>query len=113
MKRMHSMPFGAEVGERGTRFRLWAPACQEVTPGRTLAMRAVGEGFHELHVPDAPAGSAYGFRLPDGTVVPDPASRFNPEDVNGPSVVVDPRAFEWSDDGWRGRPWNEAVVYEM
>ncbi len=45
--------------------------------------------------------------------MPDPASRFQPWDVNGPSAVVDPCAFEWSDDAWRGRPWREAVIYEM
>jgi len=45
--------------------------------------------------------------------LPDPASRFNPEDVHAPSEVVDPGAFDWADDGWRGRPWREAVIYEL
>jgi maltooligosyltrehalose trehalohydrolase len=45
--------------------------------------------------------------------VPDPASRFSPDDVHGPSVVIDPQRFEWTDDAWRGRPWEEAVVYEL
>jgi maltooligosyltrehalose trehalohydrolase len=44
--------------------------------------------------------------------VPDPASRFQPEDVSGPSEVVDPRSYEWQDLGWAGRPWEEAVIYE-
>jgi len=120
MRRMHPMPFGAEMRERSTRFRLWAPACDAVTlelgegkKKRTLPMRAVGEGFHELEVEGVAAGTAYGFRVNDGTWVPDPASRSNPRDVNAPSVVVDPRAFDWPDDAWRGRPWNEAVIYEM
>ena len=51
--------------------------------------------------------------LPDGLRVPDPASRYQPEDVHGPSEVVDAAAYVWRDTGWRGRPWHEAVVYEL
>ena len=58
------------------------------------------------------AGSHYRYRLADGTVVPDPASRFQPEDVHGPSQVVDPRAYGWQHGGWAGRPWHEVVLYE-
>ena len=45
--------------------------------------------------------------------MPDPASRFQPRDVDGPSEVVDPGAFAWDDAGWQGRPWDEAVIYEL
>ncbi len=48
-----------------------------------------------------------------GQLVPDPASRFQPHDVNGPSEVIDPNAFAWQDAAWRGRPWAEAVIYEL
>ncbi|TRZ92219.1 MAG: malto-oligosyltrehalose trehalohydrolase, partial [Rhodocyclaceae bacterium] len=61
----------------------------------------------------ARAGSRYQFRLPDGLLVPDPVSRFNPDDVHGPSEVIDPAAFEWPENGWQGRPWEEAVIYEL
>src|SRR3989304_5000688 len=50
---------------------------------------------------------------PRGRAVPDPASRRNPQDVHGPSEVVDPLAYEWRDAAWRGRPWEEAVIYEL
>jgi maltooligosyltrehalose trehalohydrolase len=118
---MHSMPFGAEPrDDASVRFRLWAPACEEVVlqlgargSDRALTMRREADGFHELTVDDVAAGTPYAFQVKAGTRVPDPASRYNPQDVNGPSVVVDPRAFDWPDDGWRGRPWNEAVIYEM
>jgi 1,4-alpha-glucan branching enzyme/maltooligosyltrehalose trehalohydrolase len=117
---MHSMPFGAEFAPEATRFRLWAPACDRVQlrlgcdgSARTLTMQASGEGWHEAKVEGVKAGEAYAFVLPDGAAVPDPASRSNPRDVNGPSAVVDPRAFDWPDDAWRGRPWNEAVIYEL
>ncbi|ODN68959.1 Malto-oligosyltrehalose trehalohydrolase [Methylobrevis pamukkalensis] len=45
--------------------------------------------------------------------MPDPGSRFQPDDVLGPSEVVDPAAFAWEDAGWTGRPWHEAVIYEL
>ncbi len=113
------MPFGAQVAGGGTRFRLWAPACERVTlelgreTSRAVEMTAQEGGFHEARVEGVAAGTAYAFRLPDGTRVPDPASRSNPWDVNEASAVVDPRSFEWTDDAWQGRPWREAVVYEL
>jgi malto-oligosyltrehalose trehalohydrolase len=45
--------------------------------------------------------------------VPDPGSRYQPKDVHGPSEVVDPTDYAWTDTHWRGRPWEEAVVYEL
>jgi malto-oligosyltrehalose trehalohydrolase len=45
--------------------------------------------------------------------VPDPASRYQPDDVHGPSVIVDPRSYAWQARAWRGRPWHEAVLYEL
>src|SRR5690606_11851631 len=45
--------------------------------------------------------------------LPDPASRFNPEGPEGPSELIDPNAYEWRDAGWQGRPWREAVFYEL
>jgi len=120
MKRAHAMPFGAALlAGGGTRFALWAPGVSELvlelgepTP-RRLAMRADAGGWHRLDVPDAGAGTRYRFCLPDGLRVPDPASRSNPDDVHGASSVIDPHAFEWHDGEWRGRPWHEAVVYEL
>jgi len=114
----HRMPFGAEVqGDGRVRFRLWAPAHAAIRvaiDGATPApMRAAEDGWHELLTEEARAGSRYRFVLPDGSEVPDPASRHQPDDVHGPSEVIDPRAFIWRDGGWRGRPWHEAVVYEL
>jgi len=70
-------------------------------------------GWHTLDVPDAGCNTRYRFILPDGRRVPDPASRFQPEDVHGPSEVTDPAAYNWSDGDWGGRPWHHAVLYEM
>ncbi|MEJ8813154.1 malto-oligosyltrehalose trehalohydrolase [Variovorax ureilyticus] len=119
---MHAMPFGAEpvaVG-RGVRFRLWAPSVPTVVlewslagSWREAAMQRTPDGWHECVVPEAGTGDRYRYRLPDGLRVPDPASRRNPDDVHGPSEVVDPREYAWSDDEWTGRPWREAVIYEL
>jgi malto-oligosyltrehalose trehalohydrolase len=60
----------------------------------------------------ARAGTRYRYRIDGASPVPDPASRFQPEGVNGPSEVIDPAAYLWHSD-WHGRPWEEAVVYEL
>jgi maltooligosyltrehalose trehalohydrolase len=73
----------------------------------------IGAGWHELVTPFARSGSKYRFRLPDGTRVPDPASCFQPDDVRGPSEIIDPRRYLWKHDDWTGRPWHTAVVYEL
>ncbi|HEX9534801.1 MAG TPA: malto-oligosyltrehalose trehalohydrolase, partial [Stellaceae bacterium] len=115
--RTHRMPFGVELQADGrVRFRLWAPPHRNIQielDGATAAMQLVGEGWHELVTDRARAGTRYRFMLPDGLRVPDPASRYQPEDVHGPSEVVDPGAYVWRDAGWSGRPWEQAVVYEL
>ena len=60
-----------------------------------------------------PAGTQYRYRLADGVLVPDPASRAQADDVHGPSLVVDPRSYAWRNSDWRGRPWRETVLYEL
>src|SRR5690349_16051927 len=94
---MGSPLWGALVLEGATRFRLWAPAVERVSvliegePEPPLAMLRVEGGWHELTTRRTGAGSRYRFVLADGTRVPDPASRFQPEDVQGPSEVIDTR----------------------
>ncbi len=115
-RRRHLMPFGAEVGPEGVTFRLYAPKLSTV--GLALGAEAPvpmepgGDGFHVLHR-DCGPGTRYRFVLPDGMAVPDPASRFQPDDAGGASEVIDPAAYRWADGDWRGRPWPEAVIYEM
>ncbi|MFE1602806.1 malto-oligosyltrehalose trehalohydrolase [Methylobacterium sp. ID0610] len=115
MRRAHSMPFGAQVEPEGVRFALWAPTARDVAlvlDGTEHPMPEAGEGWRRLTRAEARPGSRYGFRIDGNLVVPDPASRFQPEDVSGLSEVIDPSAFPWSDGSWRGRPWEEAVIYE-
>ncbi len=119
MRRGCLIPFGAEVGaDGGVRFRLWAPKAKRVdvcieNPGKVFPFPAKGDGWFELSTNEAGPGTQYRFRIDGGIKVPDPASRFQAHDVNGASEVVDPRAFDWQDESWRGRPWDEAVIYEL
>ena len=119
MKRSCSMPFGATVVENGgVCFRLWAPKAERVNlcledTASGLALNRMEGGWFELTTHEATAGTRYRFQIDGGMKVPDPASRFQPRDVNGPSEVVDSRAFEWRDEDWHGRPWEEAVIYEL
>lgn len=113
----HPLPFGAELQPGGgTRFRLWAPSVPHVVlecdGHEPLPMQAEAGGWHSLTCP-APAGTRYSYRMPDGLAVPDPASRQQSADVHDPSIVVDPCAYAWRNSDWRGRPWHEAVVYEL
>ena len=116
MRHAYALPLGAELSSGGVRFRLWAPTAETVEvaiEGRDpVRMVRADDGVHEALV-DCGAGARYRFRLPDGTMVPDPAARAQAEDVNGPSVVVDPRSHEWMQTERPGRPWHEAVIYEL
>jgi malto-oligosyltrehalose trehalohydrolase len=112
----HLLPFGAEVlPGGGVRFRLWAPGANKVDlslAGKFLPMKR-SDGWFEHVEPQAGPGTRYRYRIDGEVLVPDPASRFQPEDVGGPSEVIDPEAFTWGDSAWRNRPWNEAVIYEL
>ncbi|WP_429069639.1 malto-oligosyltrehalose trehalohydrolase [Bosea sp. OAE752] len=114
MRRSHEMPFGTRALPHGVEFRLWAPSTPSVglwTPQGEFDME-FQEGWHRHVLEGARAGQAYRFRVRDDLLVPDPASRFQPEDVEGPSLVVDPEAYVWADGEWKGRSWEEAVIYE-
>jgi maltooligosyltrehalose trehalohydrolase len=107
--------FGPVISGAKVQFRLWAPAARNVAvvveacQPVPLVHTADGVWWGECV---AGHGSRYRF-LVDGISVPDPASRFQPEDVDGPSQVIDGLAFGWECSGWRGRPWRETVLYEV
>jgi malto-oligosyltrehalose trehalohydrolase len=109
--------WGAEyVAADTVRFRLWAPGQQSVTlriAGEDRPMSQNDEGWFELQAEGVAPGTEYNFVLADGMVVPDPASRAQKADVNGPSLVIDPTSYPWQHTDWQGRPWEETVVYEM
>ncbi len=100
------------TGERCS-FRVWAPLRRSLTLrlNRTNhAMRPEGEYF----VADLPAraGDRYQYVV-EGLAVPDPVSRHLPEGVHGPTEIIDPGAFAWTDAGWRGVPLRDHIIYEL
>ncbi len=116
MSDVSSWAHGPAFEPGGIRFRLWAPAEQRVSlvleTGAEIAMERREDGFFEAFVDGAGDGALYRFRLSDGMLVPDPASRFQPLDVQGPSEAIDHAAYPWRED-WRGRSWRDAVLYEL
>jgi maltooligosyltrehalose trehalohydrolase len=109
--------FGANIENDAVRFQLWAPSQQRVllkldneTP---VLMDRKEDGKHQYLSQTAKAGTLYKYVLEDGSEVPDPASRYQPADVHGPSEVIDPHAYVWNDGRWKGRPWEESVIYEL
>jgi maltooligosyltrehalose trehalohydrolase len=86
-------------------------------PGRpathAMPLRAEGDGVFAGVVEDATAGADYAFRLDDGEPLPDPVSRFQPGSVHGPSRVVDPKRFPWTDHPWQGVERPDLVFYEL
>jgi maltooligosyltrehalose trehalohydrolase len=71
------------------------------------------DGYWELHAPGVRAGDRYGYCLDGDRTLPDPASRFQPDGVHGPSQVIDPRGFAWTDAGWTGTSLQHLIVYEL
>ncbi|KJC60990.1 1,4-alpha-glucan branching protein [Bradyrhizobium sp. LTSPM299] len=106
--------FGPELTHDGTRFRLWAPAAKrvDVLLDKPHPLTRDAAGWYIAEIPGMGAGARYKFRVDDEIDVPDPASAFQPDDVFGPSEVIDHSAFKWRATAWRGRPWHEAVVLE-
>lgn len=109
--------WGAEYTAAGeVRFRLWAPAVDALSlclADEIVPMTPTGAGWFELLATNLAPGTPYAFILPDGTAVPDPAGRGLQSDVHGPSFLVDPTAYRWRHGAWAGRPWSEAVIYEL
>ncbi|RXU65776.1 malto-oligosyltrehalose trehalohydrolase [Pseudomonas protegens] len=99
-----------------TRFALWAPDARSVSleldQGRSLPMQAEADGWFVLQAP-CPPGSRYRFKIDQQLLVPDPASRAQDGDIHGPSLVVAADAYPWQHPAWAGRPWHEAVIYEL
>jgi maltooligosyltrehalose trehalohydrolase len=124
-EKQRRFPIGAEVVPgAGVHFRLWAPkrrqvevVLEDVDSGRHPAphlLRAEPHGYFAGQVKEARAGSLYRFRLDSGsTLYPDPASRFQPQGPHGPSLVIDPSDFVWTDGDWRGCGRDGRVLYEM
>lgn len=115
--RLFQRHWGAEfLSDDVVRFRLWAEGQKSLTlclDGKDIPMTPAGEGWFEADVHSVKPGAEYLYRLADGMTVPDPASRAQKGNVNGPSVVVDSHRASPLSEGWKGRPWEETVIYEL
>jgi maltooligosyltrehalose trehalohydrolase len=111
---MNNRQFGPRLTKDGVQFRLWAPAAKrvDVLLDGPHALKRGGDGWFTAEVVGVKAGTRYKFRVDDEIDVPDPASAYQPDDVFGPSEVIDHDAFAWRAMDWRGRPWQEAVIVE-
>ncbi|WP_027910443.1 malto-oligosyltrehalose trehalohydrolase [Pseudomonas sp. URMO17WK12:I4] len=99
-----------------THFALWAPDAKRVAvklhDNSQHEMAASAEGWYTATLPVA-AGTDYHYLIDEHLLVPDPASRWQANDVHGPSRVADPSHYQWRSADWQGRPWQETVLYEL
>jgi maltooligosyltrehalose trehalohydrolase len=111
---MNERQFGARLTANGASFRLWAPAAKRVDLllEKSYSLARGEDGWFSAEVLGVKAGSRYRFRIDDEIDVPDPASAFQPDDVSGPSEVIDHFGYKWRASEWRGRPWQETVLIE-
>lgn len=109
-----NIAFGPQITTTGVTFRLWAPDAKHVDLlfDRPHEMQRDEHGWYAFAVADAGAGTRYSFLIDGETKVPDPASHFQPEDIDGKSEVIDHSAYRWKNDDWKGRPWEESVILE-
>jgi maltooligosyltrehalose trehalohydrolase len=99
----------------GAAFALWAPPVSHVAlvaADRRIEMASGSEGWWHVETDGVPVGGNYSFEIDSSFTVPDPAARALDAGVHGAARLVDPDAFTWRCD-WQGRPWEEAVVYEL
>ena len=108
------------IGPEGVSFRVWSPGKEEVSvevlsPGgsRLIQLGKGVRGYFAGTAEDVRAGDLYFYVLDRKDRFPDPASRFQPEGVHGPSQVIDPDEFFWDDDTWRGKPLRDFLIYEL
>ena len=105
------------LGNRRSRFRVWAPLIDHVgvhllAPDRVIPMEKTARGYHEATIDNVSAGALYKFQLAKDKERADPASRSQPQGVHGPSALVDP-AFSWEDAAWLGLALEDYVIYEL
>jgi malto-oligosyltrehalose trehalohydrolase len=111
---------GAQVGDSGVHYRVWAPAARGVVvlidkgaASRSLALSSEIEGYWSATDLNGAPGDLYRFQLDGGTPRPDVASRFQPRGIDGPSECIDPRKYEWACASWRRPGWHGQTTYEL
>jgi maltooligosyltrehalose trehalohydrolase len=122
MEPRRHFPIGAELSQVGAHFRVWAPGRRTVTVHlengsdeltRRVPLLSEQGGYFAGLAPGASAGMRYKLQLDEGQLLPDPVSRFQPKGPHGPSQLVDPAVFDWTDKNWKGKSLEGQVLYEM
>ncbi|MCO0637967.1 alpha-amylase family glycosyl hydrolase, partial [Lutimaribacter sp. EGI FJ00014] len=115
-QKQYEYRWGAQLHNGSAVFRLWAPALDrlllKVGQREERRMNRRTDGWFDLTVDGLGEAAQYQFVLPDGMAVPDPASRAQAAGVHGPSLLTS-SGYDWKVPDWKGRPWEEAVVYEL
>jgi maltooligosyltrehalose trehalohydrolase len=107
------------VDPSSVRFRVWAPRAKTVGvrlighDEPVVSLSPSGGGYFDGVVADTTPGTRYRYVLDGRVERPDPVSRYQPEGVHGPSEVVDPNQFQWSDAHWRGLTLDRMIIYEL
>ncbi len=115
---MSAAPGATFLGDGRTEFLVWAPRARRVevhllgAEERIVPLSPASRGYHHGVVEGAGPGSRYSYRLDGDKERPDPASRFQPEGVHGPSEIVDGN-FPWKDAAWRGLLLEQFILYEI
>lgn len=122
------LPVGAEVQpNKGVHFRVWAPdhhrkiavvieghETQHNGAPKTFTLEPEGNGYFSGFVKEASDGTLYRYQIDEGEYLyPDPVSRYQPDGPHGPSQVIDPAKFQWTDQNWKGVPDDGRVLYEL
>ena len=107
-------------GKGHTRFTVWAPRVRRMKVRlfqkkgyEDYPMPRDSQGYFQIQVNNAPPGTRYFYLLNDEKKRPDPVSRYQPEGVHGPSMVIDPNQFKWRDSRWKGIELKDMIFYEL
>lgn len=112
-----NLDIGTNISGNETSFRVWAPLRKSVDvrlvkKGKTIALIPEDRGYFSLTC-KAEAGDDYYFVLDKKNRRPDPVSRYQPRGVHGPSRIIDPQEFSWTDRNWRGISKKDLLIYEL
>jgi malto-oligosyltrehalose trehalohydrolase len=117
VRRAFAKSWGAEyLGDGEVLFRVWAPDLERLRlriDGRNREMLPAGQGWFTLTAGQIAPGTPYQLVMPDGAILPDPASRAQDGGIHGPSIVVDPAQYRWEVADWKGHAWEEASIHEL